>query len=405
MLSVGSRGLCDIHQMNPSILLPIALMLTGAKLLGELCERYLKQPAVLAEIVIGVILGKSVLGWVDGSNVILQQIAEIGAVLLLFEVGLESDIFELFRVGKQALWVATIGVILPFFAGYEVAKALGNQPIQSIFVGAALTATSVGITARVFSDISALQTIEAKIVLGAAVADDVIGLIVLAAVSGLASAQFSWAAVEKTSTLAILFLVGAILIGLRATPLLLRWARAMRTRAAISSAAIVLCLLASTLAEAVKLAPIVGAFAAGVVLTKTEEKIRFEEKIRSVADVFIPLFFVMMGARMDLSSLGPNSMTLALLLLLVAIVGKVIAGLSVPGKGLGRWVVGVGMIPRGEVGLIFASIGQSRGIIGPSLYASIVFVVIATTFITPPLLKIVTLRFEQSSLAGTLQEE
>ncbi len=386
------------------MLLSIALMLAGAKLLGELCERYLKQPAVLAEIVVGIILGKSLLGWVNGSDVTLQQIAGIGAVLLLFEVGLESDIYELFKVGKEAMWVATVGVVIPFLGGYLVAHVLGSSVIQSVFVGAALTATSVGITARVFSDLSALQSHEAKIVLGAAVADDVIGLIILAAVSGLATSAFSWPAVERTSTLAIMFLVAAIVLGLRATPLLLKWARAMRTRAAVSSAAVVLCLLTSSLAEAVQLAPIVGSFAAGVVLAKTEEKIRFEEKIKSIADLFIPLFFVMMGARMDLSALDVRSLAVASALLLVAIIGKIVSGLTLPSKGVGRWVVGLGMIPRGEVGLIFASIGESKGIIGPPLYASIVFVVIVTTFITPPLLKFATLKFEQAALAVAPQE-
>ena len=386
------------------MLLSIALMLAGAKLLGELCERYLKQPAVLAEIVVGIILGKSLLGWVNGSDVTLQQIAGIGAVLLLFEVGLESDIYELFKVGKEAMWVATVGVVIPFLGGYLVAHVLGSSVIQSVFVGAALTATSVGITARVFSDLSALQSHDAKIVLGAAVADDVIGLIILAAVSGLATSAFSWPAVERTSTLAIMFLVAAIVLGLRATPLLLKWARAMRTRAAVSSAAVVLCLLTSSLAEAVQLAPIVGSFAAGVVLAKTEEKIRFEEKIKSIADLFIPLFFVMMGARMDLSALDVRSLAVASALLLVAIIGKIVSGLTLPSKGVGRWVVGLGMIPRGEVGLIFASIGESKGIIGPPLYASIVFVVIVTTFITPPLLKFATLKFEQAALAVAPQE-
>jgi Kef-type K+ transport system membrane component KefB len=385
--------------MDTHILLPIALMLAGAKLLGELCERYLRLPAVLAEIVVGILLGKSVLHLVDGTNVILQQISEIGAVLLLFEVGLECDIDELFKVGREAMWVACVGVAAPFAMGFLVANALGQKTPQAIFVGAALTATSVGITARVFSDLSALQMREARIVLGAAVADDVIGLIILATVSGIATTAVSVPEIVRTSVYAIVFLVGAIVLGLRATPILLRWARAMRTRAAVSSAAIVLCLLTATLAESVKLAPIVGAFAAGVVLAKTQDKIKFEEKVRSIADLFVPLFFVMMGARMDLSSITIDSALVAFLLFVVAVVGKMVAGLSLPVRNIGRWVISVGMIPRGEVGLIFASIGQTKGLISPSMYAAIVFVVIATTFITPPLLKIFTLRHEQASLA------
>jgi len=376
--------------MHESVLLPIALMLAFAKLGGELCERYLKQPAVLAEIVVGVLLGGSFLGWVNGNNITLQEIAEVGAVLLLFEVGLESDIDELFKVGKEALWVAIVGVIAPFVLGYLVAHSMGLPSIESIFVGATLTATSVGITARVFSDLRTLHTREAKIVLGAAVADDVIGLVILAAVSGLAATKtISIASVSKTTGIALLFLVGAVVLGLKATPLLLKWARAMKTRAAVSSAAVVLCLLTAVVAQFSGLAPIVGAFACGLVLAKTEDKVHFDEKVRSIADLFVPVFFVMMGARMNLQSLTPQTIGVGALLLIVAIVGKVIAGLSLPSKRIGRWIIAVGMIPRGEVGLIFASIGLSTKVINEGLYASIVFVVIVTTFMTPPLLKLV----------------
>ena len=376
--------------MNESILLPIALMLAFAKLGGELCERYLKQPAVLAEIVVGVLLGGSVLKWVNGNSITLQEIAEVGAVLLLFEVGLESDIDELFKVGKEALFVAIVGVIAPFMLGYFVAHGMGMPTIEAIFVGATLTATSVGITARVFSDLRTLHTREAKIVLGAAVADDVIGLVILAAVSGLAATHtISLASVSKTTGIALVFLIGAVVLGLKATPLLLKWARAMKTRAAVSSAAVVLCLLTAVVAQLSGLAPIVGAFACGLVLAKTEHKVHFDEKVRSIADLFVPVFFVMMGARMNLQSLTPQTMGVGAMLLVVAIVGKVLAGLLLPAKNIGRWIIAVGMIPRGEVGLIFASIGLTTKVIDEPLYASIVFVVIVTTFMTPPLLKLV----------------
>jgi Kef-type K+ transport system membrane component KefB len=162
-------------------------------------------------------------------------------------------------------------------------------------------------------------------------------------------------------------------------------------------AAVVLCMLMSSLAEMVQLAPIIGAFAAGVVLAKTQEKVRFEEKVKSIGDMFVPLFFVIVGARMDLSALTPSVALSALLFVALACGAKVAAGLSIPGKGIGRWIVGIGMIPRGEVSLIFASIGQTQHLISPAVYASIVFVVISTTFITPPILKIATLRFEQQS--------
>jgi Kef-type K+ transport system membrane component KefB len=212
----------------------------------------------------------------------------------------------------------------------------------------------------------------------------------LAAVSGLAATKtISIASVSKTTGIALLFLVGAVVLGLKATPLLLKWARAMKTRAAVSSAAVVLCLLTAVVAQFSGLAPIVGAFACGLVLAKTEVKVHFDEKVRSIADLFVPVFFVMMGARMNLQSLTPQTIGVGALLLIVAIVGKVIAGLSLPSKRIGRWIIAVGMIPRGEVGLIFASIGLSTKVINEGLYASIVFVVIVTTFMTPPLLKLV----------------
>ncbi|CAN5687400.1 cation:proton antiporter [soil metagenome] len=374
--------------MPESILLSLALMLAFAKLGGELCERYLVQSAVLAEIVVCVLLGGSVLKWVPGNSVTLQQIAEVGAVLLLFEVGLESDIEELFRVGKEALFVAIVGVVVPFALGYFFAHKMGLPTLQAVFVGASLTATSVGITARVFSDLRILHIQEAKIVLGAAVADDVIGLVILAAVSGLAtSSGLAFGEVAKITFIALGFLVLAIVLGLKATPFLLKLARAMRTRAAVSSAAVVLCLATSVVAEVAGLAPIVGAFAAGLVLAKTDDKIRFEEKVRSIADLFVPVFFVMMGAQMDLRSVGIHTVEVGGLLFVVAVIGKMAAGLLLPSKKVGKWMIAFGMIPRGEVGLIFASMGLARGVIQADLYATIVFVVIATTFITPPLLK------------------
>lgn len=372
-----------------SILLPLALSLAAAKLLGELCERYLGQPAVLAEIVAGVILGKSLLGWVDGDNHVLQEIAEIGAVLLLFEVGLDSDISELFKVGKEAMWVAVVGVVAPFALGFVAAEALGHKPIESMFIGAALTATSVGITARVFTDLKTLHTREAKIVLGAAIADDVIGLLILAAMTGLATAAtVNFMAIGRSTGIALAFLAGAIVLGLKATPILLRWARAMRTRAAVSSAAVVLCLLTAVLAKFAGLAAIVGAFACGLVLAKTENKIHFDEKVRSIADIFVPVFFVIMGARMDLRTVTPDVLAIGGILFVCAVIGKILGGYTLPGKGFNRSIIAVGMIPRGEVGLIFASIGLTNKIIDKGIYATIVFVVIATTFVTPPLLKL-----------------
>ncbi len=371
------------------ILLPIAIMLAAAKLGGEFCERFLKQPAVLGEILVGVLIGKSALGWIDGQDHVLQSIAEMGAVLLLFEVGLESDLGELFRVGTKALWVAILGVILPLAMGYGLMIVTGHSSFESIFVGAALTATSVGITARVFADLGVLKSYSASIVLGAAVIDDVLGLIVLATVSGIAkTGSFSLMNALQVTGIALLFLVGAIVIGLRATPMLLRWAHAMQTRAAVSSAAVVIAFILAALAHLAGLAPIVGAFAAGLVLAQTEQRVEFEDQVRSIADIFSPVFFVMMGASISLSSFNSTTVAIAAIMFVVAVLSKTVAGLSLPAKGVSKWMIAIGMVPRGEVGLIFASIGLTNKLIGDNVYTAIVIVVLATTMITPPLLKV-----------------
>ena len=379
--------------MPERFLLELALILASARAAGEVCERWLRQPAVLGEIVVGAILGPAALAWLHPDAPAMAAVAELGAVLLLFEVGLESDLRELGRVGGAALSVAAVGVALPFVLGHAVGAAMHLPSIQCIFMGAALTATSVGITARVFTDLHVLQTPEARVVLGAAVADDVIGLIILAAVSALAVTRtVSVGSLAGLTAMAILFLVLAIVIGLRAAPVILRVARAMRTRAAVSSAALCFCLALATVASMVHLAPIVGAFAAGLALAGAEHRVHFEERIRSASDLLIPVFFVSMGARIDLRTLNPlepagrANLILGLLLLAVAVVGKVAAGFVLP-RRYRRLAVGVGMIPRGEVGLIFAGIGLSSGVINGALYSSILFVVAATTLITPPILR------------------
>jgi len=381
--------------MDTMLLIQLALVLVGAKLAGEFCERVLKQPAVLGELVLGVLLGGSVLHFVSGSNQVLVAMGAIGAVLLLFEVGLESDISDLAKVGGQAAFVAVVGVVAPMVLGYFGATWLGHSSMESLFVGCALTATSVGITARVFGDLNFLKRKEAHVVLGAAVIDDVIGLVILAVVGGLATSKvLNLGAVAVQALVAVLFLVGSLVIGFKAFPWFISMADRMKTRAAISSAALVLCFALSAAAEMAHLAPIVGAFAAGLVLNRAEQKVHFEKKIKSIADLFIPVFFVMMGAQVDLKTLDPStaagrsSLVIGGVLLLIAVVTKVVAGLMVPGRGLAKWVVGIGMVPRGEVGLIFASIGLQTKVISPSLYSALLFVIMMTTFVTPPLLRL-----------------
>ncbi|MCC6443207.1 MAG: cation:proton antiporter [Armatimonadetes bacterium] len=374
-------------------LLSLALILLAAKVGGRTAERF-HQPAVVGELIGGMLIGTHVLGLVRETEP-LHLLAEIGAIFLLFEVGLETDLDEFLQVGKSAFLVAIIGVIVPFFGGYLAAHALGMEGLLPIFIGATLTATSVGITARVLSDMGKLRTRESRIILGAAVIDDVLGLLILSIVSGLSSdgSGFSMAAIVKTSLLALAFLLGSVILGNWLAQPLLRAIGPMQSRGMLHISAFIFCLLLACLARIIGLAPIIGAFAAGLVLAKTEESAHIREKIEASGDITIPIFFVMMGVSLDPSLLNPFDpashavMLLEIALILVAVAGKLASGLGVLEKRVSRLAVGVGMIPRGEVGLIFASTGLARGIIDRADYAVTLVVVVVTTLITPPLLK------------------
>ena len=392
-------------------ILYIIVVLLLAKLLGELAE-LIHQPAVVGELLAGIILGGSVLGWIrmDGhaslspSLTSLAFLAQLGVILLLFEVGLESDLDDFLKVGPSALMVAVIGVIGPFAAGYLVSRLFQLPTPVAVFMGAALTATSVGITARTLGDLGQLRTNAARTILGAAVIDDVLGLIILAVVSGLgATGHISYWQVARITALAISFLVGAIVIGVPLAPHILTVAKRLRTRGMLTISAFLFCLVFAYIAHGLGLAAIVGAFAAGLVLAKTADQVHIQERMKPIADIFIPIFFVILGLSVNLRVFNPfsvgarGSLVLAAALILVAVTMKMLAGLGVLRRGISRVVVGIGMIPRGEVGLIFASIGLSKSIINSAEYSAIVAVVVFTTLITPPLLK---LAFKTSSKAA-----
>lgn len=381
------------------ILLMLVVMLAAAKLLAELGERA-SQPAVLGELLAGLILGDSLLRLVNPKDEILHVLAELGAVLLLFEIGLESDITELFRVGWRSLWVAVIGVVTPAVLGFGVSVLLGQPTMTAAFIGATLTATSVGITARVMKDLNILRWGESQIVLGAAVADDVIGLLILAVFSGLVQGETlsAWQ-IGKVLVLALVFLAGALTVGLKASHVLLKVAEQMRARAALVTAALVFCFLLAALAQLVGLAPIVGAFSAGLVLARTEHRIRITERAGAIADMLVPIFFVMMGAQMNLRAIdvttpaGLSIAGLAALLIVVAILGKLASGLAVWRSRMRPWLVGVGMVPRGEVGLIFATIGLQQKVFDITVYTAVLILVMVTTLVTPPWLRALARRY------------
>jgi Kef-type K+ transport system membrane component KefB len=387
-------------------------MLLAAKLGGGLAIR-LRQPAVLGELIAGIILGNLSFGGAAplqalAANETIEVIAGIGALILLFEVGIESTVAQMLKVGWTSLLVAVLGVVVPFALGWGVSAWLlpGSSPYVHAFIGATLCATSVGITARVFQDLRASRTQEARIILGAAVIDDVLGLVILGAVSGAiaAAAQgapFSMLSVARISAAALVFLVGALVIGMFAAPRLFSIASLLQGRGVLVAVSLSLCFALAWASSLIGLAPIVGAFAAGLVLEDvhvkdfvTRGERSLEELIRPIADLLVPVFFVLMGLRTDLRALtsSTDSLELAAALTVVAIIGKQACALGVLTPGVNRLAVGIGMIPRGEVGLIFASVGAGLmldgvPIIGPSSFSAVVLMVIVTTLVTPPALK------------------
>jgi Kef-type K+ transport system membrane component KefB len=382
--------------------LVLAAILVAAKLLGELAER-IGQPAVLGELVAGVLLGASALGVVpaDGTEAeLIRVLAELGVLLLLFEIGLETDLREMFRVGPASLSVATVGVVLPFALGYlywrygSQAMTGGDLTTAAIFIGATLTATSVGITARVLSDLGRMNTPEARIVIGAAVIDDVLGLVILSVVTGVASGDaVSLAGVLRTLAVAAGFLVVAVLVGRFAVPRLFDLVVRMRVRFVLLVFAVAFALGLAALADLAGSALIIGSFAAGLILSGTNQFDTIEHEVRPVASIFTPIFFVSVGSSVNLSLLNPASaearatLLIAGVVTVLAVLGKVAAGWAAPWERFRRIVVGVGMVPRGEVGLIFADIGRRAGVLSEEMFGAVLLMIMATTFVAPPALK------------------
>ncbi|MEE9238259.1 MAG: cation:proton antiporter [Thermodesulfobacteriota bacterium] len=408
------------HYSIEHFFIALALILIFSKVFGELAER-IKQPSVLGELVAGIILGGSVLAVVPSVAGMagydtFHLLAEVGVAILLFEIGLETDLKDLIKVGFTSMLVAIVGVIVPFALGFasilvfEKYGMLGNVDpnftiLIAITVGATLTATSVGITARVLSDMNRLQSGEAKIILGAAVIDDILGLIILGVVSGLIESSesgigvsVSAASVGITFLKAFGFLFAAIIIGNLISKRLFNLVEKMRVRGVLLLSALSFAFIFAYLASLVGLAPIVGAFAAGLVLANTNQFKSIEERLKPVSDFFTPIFFIMVGAAVDVSVFNPfvkeniPILLIALTLFIVAVVGKLVSGFAVLQKGIKKSVVGVGMIPRGEVGLIFAQVGLTYGIFTSELFSAVTVMVMLTTFIAPPLLKIMFAR-------------
>ena len=411
-----------------AVLLSLVFIYLASKLGGEL-SKLVDLPPVLGELIAGVVVGVSALhllvfpetGAVASDSVvitILQKIAglnpesipevfatqsevisvlaELGVIILLFEIGLESDLRELQKVGATAAIVAVVGVVAPFVAGtVGLILIFGMPTIPAVFAGAALTATSIGITSKVLSELGQLKSTEGQIIVGAAVIDDVLGIIVLAVVASLAKTgdvdllNLVYLIVSATA-----FLLGSIFLGKFFNKSFVAIAEKLQTRGKLVIPALIFAFSMAFLANAIHLEAILGAFAAGLVLDETDKRKELDRQIIPIADILVPIFFVSVGARVDLSVLNPTTadnrqgLIIAAFLILVAIIGKVVTGWAVFGQEkINRLAIGIGMIPRGEVGLVFAGIGAASGVLDKPLQAAIIIMVILTTFLAPPLLR------------------
>ncbi|HET6948963.1 MAG TPA: cation:proton antiporter, partial [Acidimicrobiales bacterium] len=372
------------------VLRNILVVLVAAKMAAELAER-IGVPAVVGEIVAGILVGPSVLGLVGEGDDVLHVLGEIGVILLRRDVGLEMDLVELGRVGRASFLVAIVGVVTPLVLGLGAMEVFVTDDFNTaLFVGAALTATSVGITARVFSDLRAMATTEARVVLGAAVADDVMGLVVLTVVVRLVTqGSVSLVSVAGIVAGAVAFLVVGGIVGMRVAPPLFRAvARLSRSTGTLVALALAFTLAFAELADVAKLAPIVGAFVAGIALNRSDQAGRIRQELTPVGHLFIPVFFLQIGIDADIAAFGRAGVLRdAAILLVVAVVGKLVSPLGAVGTPGDKPLIGLGMLPRGEVGLIFATIGLQTGVLGDDLYAALLLVVLVTTLATPQLLK------------------
>ena len=411
-----------------AVLLSLVVVYLASKLGGEL-SKLADLPPVLGELIGGVVVGVSALHLLmfpeNGAQAadslimsilqrlgdlspeavsdifasqseVLSVLAELGVIILLFEIGLESDLRELQKVGYQAAIVAVVGVVVPFAGGTVGLMLLFHIPaIPAIFAGAALTATSIGITSKVLSELGHLKSKEGQIIVGAAVIDDVLGIIVLAVVASLAkTGEVDVLNVIYLIISASVFLLGSIFLGKFFNKSFVVIAEKLQTRGNLVIPAFTFAFLMAFLANVINLEAILGAFAAGLVLDETDKRKELDKQVIPIADILVPIFFVTVGAKADLGVLNPivpenrEGLILASFLIVIAIIGKIVTGWTVFGEPqINRLAIGVGMIPRGEVGLVFAGIGSASGVLSKPLEAGIIVMVILTTFLAPPFLR------------------
>lgn len=373
-----------------NVLLTLFIMIAAAKLMAEVFER-LRQPAVAGEILAGVIIGPGLLHLAAPSE-ITNTLAEIGVIFLLFNVGLETKPAAILKVGTRAALVAVLGVVVPLLGGWLLMTAWGSTGVKALFVGTAMVATSVGITARVLSGMGLLDAPTARIILGAAVIDDILGLLVLAVVSSMAAGVVNYLEIFTTAVLAIGFTVFVTFIG---APVITRFAprvNQLRSGHGMFVLGLVLCLGLSVAAIFIGVAAIIGAFLAGMALAEAaEDHPIMHRQINGVTEFLVPFFLVNIGMQLQLDVFRSSSVLLLCLLVTAVAVATKFFGCALGAINLGfkrAGQVGMGMVPRGEVGIIVAQIGLSLAVIGPELYGVVLFMAVATTLIAPPFLKL-----------------
>jgi Kef-type K+ transport system membrane component KefB len=372
-----------------NVLLDLFLMFAAGKFLAEVFER-LRQPAVVGELLAGVILGPSLLAILHPSE-LTRGLAEIGAIFLLFTVGLETKPRDLLQVGWTASLVAILGVLLPFAFGFFYMRVIDHSMIESIFVGAAMVATSVGITARVLADAGVLSTRMARVILGAAVIDDILGMIVLAVVSSLSSGQINYLSLAIVAGEAIGFSLLVVFFGSGVVRRFQPAVAKLRARNAAFALAVLLCLGLSLASAYIGMAAIIGAFLAGLALADHSEEYRLQENAHPIMEFLTPFFFVLLGAQVNLRSLDqPGLVGIITWVCVLAILSKLI-GCGLGALSLGRrdaLRIGVGMVPRGEVGLIVASVGLRLHTISDAIYTVVIAMSMVTTIFAPPVLRL-----------------
>lgn len=377
-------------------LLNLILILGAAKVFGDIAKR-VGIPVVLGELLGGAMIGVYGIGWlhIDG---ITHLLAQIGLIILLFEIGLETDIAELVKLGPRSMAVAVVGIVAPLAGGYFFSQAMGLSVLASLLIGGAFSATSIGISVRALAEMGEQKSTEGQIVLGAALIDDVIGLLLLSVLTALVAQQNGTAEggnLLQVILMTLSFPVVAFVLGVTLTKPLLYWVDRMTVRGAIVIASLVMALGFAWLAAQFGTSPIIGAFAAGLILARTHRADVIEQQLKPIADFFTPIFFVSIGATLNIQLLNPaNAENHAILMIAigaaaVAFLTKVISGFAAYGEGVRRLMIGISMAPRGEVVLIFAQLGLAAGVINEQWFAVLILVIVMTAMLSPALLKLV----------------